>query len=64
MTKADFLQYIYVLWRNSKTTWAGNAVVNSLAQSMKKLADAIHNCRIRPIIKADVMLNDEKVNFC
>jgi len=28
---------------------------------MKKLADAIHNCRSRPIIKADVMLNDEKV---
>ena len=55
---------MYVLWRNSKTTWAGNAVVNSLAQSMKKLADAIHNCRIRPIIKADVMLNDEKVDLC
>ena len=39
----------------------GNAVVSSLAQSMKKLADAIHNCRSRPIIKASVMLNDDKV---
>ena len=64
MSKVDFLLYMYFLWCNFKATWAGNAVVNSLAQSMKKLADAIHNCRIRPIIKADVMLNDEKVNLC
>jgi hypothetical protein len=28
---------------------------------MKKLADAIHNCRIRPIIRVNVTLNEDKV---
>ena len=39
----------------------GDAIVTSLAQSMKKLADAIHNFKTRPIIKVNVMLNSDKV---
>jgi hypothetical protein len=39
----------------------GDAIVASLAQSMKKLAEAIHNCKSRPIIKVNVMLSDDKV---
>ena len=30
---------------------------------MKKLAEAIHNYKSRPIIKISVMLNENKVNI-
>ena len=57
-----FLKNNYKFFFDKYFFQLGDAIVTSLAQSMKKLAEAIHNCKSRPIIKVNVMLSDDKVN--
>jgi len=39
----------------------GEAIVYSLAQSMKKLAETIHDCKIRPVARSSLALDENKV---